>query len=225
MKSLAGCPHYDACESAFEEICSGVVWNRPAPACSHVHRACLDCPRKGLSRTDSRLVAISPDLNTVRSALSDMCLSPRLKGKPVRICEAIKRLLKTEPHRRTRAIRRRHHAPASQLLEERLLLTNLASVESVADQLRPFIQQLEGITVVTHGFQAGNGDGDGMSSLSHAIRERADSFAGDYDAWLLDYDLRDDGGEAGIDVDLNAEDDGLNNGSIMSGFNPEVPHE
>ncbi|MEZ6120462.1 MAG: hypothetical protein R3C28_28345 [Pirellulaceae bacterium] len=120
----------------------------------------------------------------------------------------------------TRNVRGRCEA----LEERRLLTTNLFSVDAMADKLRPYLSSIEGLTVITHGFQPTN-TGDSLSSLSHAVYSRADSHAAKHvgrDAWLLDYDIRSESNLAGFDIDLSENDDGKNNGSILDGIPSEI---
>jgi len=80
------------------------------------------------------------------------------------------------------------------LLEElktcRLLSAELKGLNEIASLIAPFRSQIQGVTIVTHGFQFGEGNGDGLMPLASAVRNRADSFNGELrSAWLLDYDV------------------------------------
>ncbi|MCA9199426.1 MAG: hypothetical protein KDA87_17895, partial [Planctomycetales bacterium] len=131
--------------------------------------------------------------------------------------------------RRKRKIERRgykrNRVSNCEALEARMLLTTgFFSVSEMADKLRPHLSSIQGLTVITHGFQPTN-TGDGMSNLSHAVYARADAYAADStgrDAWLLDYDIRSEATLAGFDVDLIKDDDGENNGSILDRSPSEI---
>ncbi|MBX3436957.1 MAG: hypothetical protein KF861_05670, partial [Planctomycetaceae bacterium] len=93
-----------------------------------------------------------------------------------------------------------------------------SSLASIGTQIANYRDQIAGLTVITHGFQAGPRQGDSLFPLASAIRDRADLASGaDQTAWLLDYDLRAEGTAGFFDLDLGAGDDGLNNGSILTG--------
>ncbi len=88
----------------------------------------------------------------------------------------------------------------------------------MAGLLRPHIQSggLQGITVVTHGFQPTQDSGDSLQLLSQEIRNRADAENGtDAGAWLIDYDVRSEGGNGVFDFNFGLGDDGLSNGSLL----------
>ena len=93
----------------------------------------------------------------------------------------------------------------------------------VADMIAPHRDEIQGLTVVTHGFQLSADSGDSLQPLATAVRNRADAENGsDSSAWLLDYDVRGDGFSGGFDLDLNESDDGSNNGSITWGSPSEI---
>jgi hypothetical protein len=126
--------------------------------------------------------------------------------------------------RRRRIYSSRSRLSFEALESRRLLAAELLSVIDMADLIRPYLSSIEGLTVVTHGFQPTN-TGDSMSSLSHAVYSRADSYANSSigkNAWLLDYDIRDEATIAGFDIDLAGDDDGENNGSILNGSPSEI---
>lgn len=80
--------------------------------------------------------------------------------------------------------RRKHHPRTMESLEDRHLLANLADVaRELADV------NITGATIVTHGFQLKDTDGDSLLSLASAVRDRADAENGDESAWLIDYDV------------------------------------
>ena len=115
----------------------------------------------------------------------------------------------------------------AEMLEIRRVLagqpTPLASIEELAASLEPHRPSIEGVTVVTHGFQFTDGDGDSMQGLGSAIQARTDYENGSaFSSWLLDYDVRDEGSIGGFDLDLSASDDEAGNGSIMSGVPSEI---
>ncbi len=92
---------------------------------------------------------------------------------------------------------------ALETLEPRMLLTADWTVDAVRDNLREYLEQptVSGLTVVAHGFQLGNDDGDSLLPLARAIRNRADQGNGPTTgAWLLDYDVSAEGGTEGFDL-------------------------
>ena len=93
---------------------------------------------------------------------------------------------------RTGRPRVRGGATESQSLESRILLTT--DITYIASLLRPHLASIDGVTVVTHGFQPDASAGDSLNLLSSAIRDRADAENGtQQSAWLLDYDVRSEG--------------------------------
>jgi hypothetical protein len=72
------------------------------------------------------------------------------------------------------------------------------SVEEVAAVLQR--QTVTGATIVTHGYQFSDSDGDALAPLAQAIRTRADTENGPIEAaWFLDYDLVESNGQfAGV---------------------------
>ena len=86
-------------------------------------------------------------------------------------------------------------------MEQRLLLSAepLVSLATLSEKLDT--SRITGVTVVTHGFQLSGAAGDGLMGLGKAIVnfERAnDGQSGDW-AWILDYDIPSEGGNAGFD--------------------------
>jgi hypothetical protein len=115
-----------------------------------------------------------------------------------------------------------------ELLEPRMMLTaagDLKTPSYLRDLLQPHLDAISGVTVVTHGFQFGADSGDSLLPLGAAIRDRADAEnSGGASAWLLDYDVRDDGAVGGFDFDLTDDDDAkvenVANGSRTSTAQP-----
>ncbi|MBI5760604.1 MAG: hypothetical protein HZA46_18970 [Planctomycetales bacterium] len=71
---------------------------------------------------------------------------------------------------------------------QRYQTSNYPSVEQVAAVLQR--QTVTGATIITHGFQLSDSDGDSLAALAQAVRTRADTENGpNQTAWLLDYDL------------------------------------
>lgn len=82
--------------------------------------------------------------------------------------------------------------------------------------------QVTGATIITHGFQPFDTDGDSLWSLADAIRFRADTENGATEsAWLLDYDLVADGG-MGIFDDAFGDDPSILPGLSDAGRKGEV---
>ena len=108
-----------------------------------------------------------------------------------------------------------------EVLEPRQLLAiDIANMASMIDGYR---DDLQGVTIVTHGFQFFESDGDSMLELAQEIRNRADSENGSANsAWLLDYDVPTETTTGYFDDDLTAGDDGLQNGSILTGIPSEL---
>jgi Ca2+-binding RTX toxin-like protein len=101
-------------------------------------------------------------------------------------------------------------------LEDRRLLALTESFEDVASLFGKGANTVTGVTVVTHGFQFGDSDGDSLMPLAKAIRNRVDEANNDAaTAWLLDYDVRSEASVGFFDVDTTESDDGLGNGSIL----------
>ncbi len=86
-----------------------------------------------------------------------------------------------------------------------------SSLTDVRQRLAPYLAEdlVEGVTVLVHGFAPIAGQGDELIPLALAIRNRADGSdsssadpaTGDsFDAWLLDYDLPDDGAQGAFDA-------------------------
>ena len=123
--------------------------------------------------------------------------------------------------RKLRKLQRRQRFPTFESLElRRLLVMDLATMNNM---LAPFKDGIEGVTVVTHGFQFSETDGDSLMPLASAIRQRADSENGAAkSSWLLDYDVRTEGSQGGFDNDLSAADDGIGNGSYLVGSPSEI---
>jgi len=71
------------------------------------------------------------------------------------------------------------------------------TVEQVAVVLRRLRRQtVTGATIITHGFQFSDSDGDSLAPLAEAVRTRADLENGPNEtAWLLDYDLVESNGQ------------------------------
>ena len=110
-----------------------------------------------------------------------------------------------------------------QLEARRVLTAELASVLEMASMIAPHRDGIQGLTVVTHGFQTSADSGDSLLPLATAVRDRTEAENGsDSSAWLLDYDVRGDGFSGGFDLNLNASDDGSNNGSFTWGIPSEI---
>ena len=91
---------------------------------------------------------------------------------------------------------------AIERLEERSLLSiDTLSVDQVAAIFRQSSITVTGATIVTHGFQTENNDGDSLMPLATAIRDRVDSANGlSETAWFLDYDISGAGGVGAFDA-------------------------
>ncbi len=93
----------------------------------------------------------------------------------------------------------------TEMLEERRVMTTQPlTLAEMAQHLRPAIDQhhVSSVTVVTHGFQLGQQDGDAMLPLAKQLRSRIDHDNGpNADAWLLDYDVTREGGVGRFDAD------------------------
>ncbi len=90
-----------------------------------------------------------------------------------------------------------------EMLEERRVMTDSApdargngmALHSPISQ-----NQISSVTIVTHGFQLSENDGDSMLPLARQLRNRIDYDNGaGGDAWLLDYDVTQEGGVAQFD--------------------------
>jgi len=97
--------------------------------------------------------------------------------------------------------RNRHLAFEQQ--EPRLLLSTMRVAE-MRSKLAPYLGDVQGATIITHGYQHELlGSGDSLLELAQAIRNRADAASGqgdpaqgdDHDAWLLDCKVTSQGGE------------------------------
>jgi len=98
-----------------------------------------------------------------------------------------------------------------EVLEDRVLLagtsgSQLVQIEQVAALLDG---RISGATIITHGFQMGpdsidltEADGDSLLPMAEEIWKRANTTTStsDPDAFLVDYDIPDEGASAGIDL-------------------------
>ena len=97
-------------------------------------------------------------------------------------------------------------------LEHRRLLscTHSQTIEDVGILLEPYVNAdvIEYVTVVTHGFQLLNDGGDSLRDLAMDIRDLAETFnniaGASQSAWLLDYEVTEDGGQACFDMDMQS---------------------
>jgi len=89
-------------------------------------------------------------------------------------------------------------------LEDRILLAADFSTNEIRTLLDAQRDQIEGITVITHGYQP-FGNGDSLMGLASAIESRAESqyaeAGSSKEAWLLDYDVSGEGLSGGFDND------------------------
>lgn len=84
--------------------------------------------------------------------------------------------------------RRTRRGQTIEWLESRILLTNTISMDDMRARLAPRLNEIEYVTVVTHGWQISNANGDSMYSLAEAILDETDRVNGtSKTAWLLDY--------------------------------------
>ncbi len=94
----------------------------------------------------------------------------------------------------------------------------LASLSVEQIQSRLLFEPIEGITVVSHGFQLTSQGGDSLMPLASAIRDRADSENGsERGAWLLDYDVSGEGGRGSFDMDSGFVGSNFEYGSQLAG--------
>jgi len=95
-------------------------------------------------------------------------------------------------------------------LEDRRVFAGI-DIPTMRSYLQPFVERTgdKYVTVVTHGFQIFNGDGDSMYDVAKDIRQTTDEINGAPSTWLIDYDLS---GDVGV---FSAETD--TKGSIMPG--------
>ena len=105
---------------------------------------------------------------------------------------------------------RRRSLKSLEVLEDRVLLaaasTQLVQIEQIEAMLDG---RISGATIITHGFQMGpdsldltEADGDSLLPLAEAIWKRANTTTSttDPDAFLVDYDIPDEGASGGIDL-------------------------
>lgn len=79
---------------------------------------------------------------------------------------------------------------------------SVASIEEMADIFRQSTVHVTGATIITHGYQQSDNDGDSLMPLALAIRDRADRDNGSSQtSWLLDYDI----GHEGVDSSVDGE--------------------
>jgi hypothetical protein len=95
-----------------------------------------------------------------------------------------------ELRRHRRRLERRRSASErlgtpEQLEQRQMLALSTGSLDEVRETLRQRLSGIEHVTVVTHGFQLTDDNGDSLLSLAQAVRERA----GSDKTWLLDYDV------------------------------------
>ncbi len=89
--------------------------------------------------------------------------------------------------------KREIHRPWMEILEDRCVLSG-TSVVDMKSLLSPYIlsNSIKYVTVVTHGFQLTDGNGDALYDLAKDIRNNADNLDGDKTSWLIDFELEDD---------------------------------
>ncbi len=116
----------------------------------------------------------------------------------------------------------------AEIMESRVLLSEepltVGSLRNAALMLAPYLEDLNSVTVVTHGYQLTQGDGDSLRSLSNAIRMRADAENGaSRSAWLLDYDVASENSSGFFDFSTTLSlTDGLPTGSVIMGSPSDI---
>ncbi len=105
-------------------------------------------------------------------------------------------------------------------MEDRRVMA-YASVSDIRNQLAH--ENIDGITVVTHGLQFFQSGGDSLMPLATAIRDRADAENGQSrGAWLLDYDVTGEGGQGAFDMDSGIVGSSFEFGSQIIGSASQV---